>query len=155
MPTSQQVIPGAAVSIVLKADQPTGLEVQGIVKDLLSRGDHPKGIKVRLQDGRIGRVQRMATGNVEATIGQRSTSRPARTQNSETRVRKQQNVVENPELPPSRTLADFITAFGGDDVPARPGVQSEGSYPTAKCPICGLFEGDEAAVSHHVQEHLD
>jgi uncharacterized repeat protein (TIGR03833 family) len=60
-PNISQVIPGAPVSIVLKVDQPTGNEVQGIVAELLTRGDHPRGIKVRLQDGRVGRVQRMVS----------------------------------------------------------------------------------------------
>ncbi|KAK5171864.1 uncharacterized protein LTR77_003500 [Saxophila tyrrhenica] len=68
VPTTAQVVPGAAVSIVLKADQPTGREVQGTVKDLLTRGEHPRGIKVRLQDGKVGRVQRMATGGLPAPI---------------------------------------------------------------------------------------
>jgi uncharacterized repeat protein (TIGR03833 family) len=45
----------------LKVDQPTGREVQGIVAELLTIGNHPRGIKVRLQDGRVGRVQRMAS----------------------------------------------------------------------------------------------
>lgn len=63
VPTTQQVKPGASVSIVLKADQRTGREVQGAVKDVLTRGNHPHGIKVRLQDERVGRVQRMM-GNV-------------------------------------------------------------------------------------------
>jgi uncharacterized repeat protein (TIGR03833 family) len=61
VPTIQQVTPGAPVSIVLKIDQPTGNEVQGIVAELLTQGDHPRGIKVRLQDGRVGRVQRMVS----------------------------------------------------------------------------------------------
>lgn len=26
---------------------------------------------------------------------------------------------------------------------------------TATCPVCGEFEGDEAAVSHHVASHFD
>lgn len=31
--------------------------VRGVVKDVLTKkGDHPRGIKVRLKDGRIGRV---------------------------------------------------------------------------------------------------
>jgi len=60
-PNISQVIPGAPVSIVLKVDQPSGHEVQGIVAELLTRGDHPRGIKVRLQDGRVGRVQRMVS----------------------------------------------------------------------------------------------
>lgn len=61
VPTTQQVIVGAPVSIVLKVDQPTGREVQGIVAELLTNENHPRGIKVRLQDGRVGRVQRMAS----------------------------------------------------------------------------------------------
>ncbi|KAH8680773.1 hypothetical protein BX600DRAFT_504529 [Xylariales sp. PMI_506] len=60
VPKVAQVVPGAFVSIVLKADQRTGREVQGVVRDVLTRGDHHRGIKVRLIDGRIGRVQRMA-----------------------------------------------------------------------------------------------
>jgi uncharacterized repeat protein (TIGR03833 family) len=59
VPSAHQVLPGAGVSIVLKIDQPTGNEVQGIVGEVLGRGNHPRGIKVRLQDGRVGRVQRM------------------------------------------------------------------------------------------------
>lgn len=68
VPSIQQVVPGASVSIVLKIDQQTGRQVQGSVAELLTRGNHPRGIKVRLQDGRVGRVQRMATGE-EACAG--------------------------------------------------------------------------------------
>ncbi|ROV99040.1 hypothetical protein VMCG_06612 [Cytospora schulzeri] len=67
VPTTSQVIPGATVNIVLKADQPTGRTVQGVVRDLLTRGNHPRGIKVRLADGRVGRVQSMASGSSTAT----------------------------------------------------------------------------------------
>ncbi|GME39275.1 Mfs multidrug transporter [Neofusicoccum parvum] len=61
VPTTHQVVSGAHVSIVLKVDQPTGRQVQGTVADVLTSGNHPHGIKVRLVDGRVGRVQRMAT----------------------------------------------------------------------------------------------
>ena len=60
VPTTRDVVPGARVNIVLKVDQPTGRTVSGTVKDVLTRGDHHRGIKVRLVDGRIGRVQTMA-----------------------------------------------------------------------------------------------
>jgi uncharacterized repeat protein (TIGR03833 family) len=73
VPTTQQVIPGASVSIVLKVDQPTGHETQGIVAELLTKGNHPRGIKVRLQDGRVGRVQRMASMEA-ATAGLQGSS---------------------------------------------------------------------------------
>ena len=50
--------PGSKVKIVLKKDQRTGTLTEGVVKDLLtSAPKHHRGIKVRLQDGQIGRVQ--------------------------------------------------------------------------------------------------
>ena len=49
---------GLKVNIVLKADQRTNKLTQGIVKDILTNSpSHPNGIKVRLQDGQIGRVK--------------------------------------------------------------------------------------------------
>ena len=53
---------GAEVLIVLKRDQRTGRLTQGVVKDILTRSaNHPHGIKVRLKDGKIGRVQEVVT----------------------------------------------------------------------------------------------
>ncbi|GAB6928696.1 YwbE family protein [Paenibacillus sp. JCM 10914] len=50
--------PGLTVDIVLKQDQRTGKLTRGIVKDILTNSpNHPHGIKVRLQDGQVGRVQ--------------------------------------------------------------------------------------------------
>ncbi|EJR51070.1 hypothetical protein CN941_19085 [Bacillus cereus] len=49
---------GLEVDIVLKQDQRTGKLTRGIVKDILTNSpSHPHGIKVRLQDGQVGRVQ--------------------------------------------------------------------------------------------------
>lgn len=53
---------GAEVLIVLKRDQRSGRLTQGVVKDILTRSaNHPHGIKVRLKDGKIGRVQEVVT----------------------------------------------------------------------------------------------
>lgn len=50
--------PGLRVAIVLKQDQRTGKQTIGVVKDLLTNSaTHPHGIKVRLTDGQVGRVQ--------------------------------------------------------------------------------------------------
>ncbi|MGD6817893.1 YwbE family protein [Metabacillus sp. 84] len=50
--------PGIRVNIVLKADQRTGRLTEGKVKDILTNSaNHPHGIKVRLEDGQVGRVQ--------------------------------------------------------------------------------------------------
>jgi uncharacterized repeat protein (TIGR03833 family) len=50
--------PGLEVEIVLKIDQPTGRLTRGIVDEILTNSEfHPHGIKVRLTDGQVGRVQ--------------------------------------------------------------------------------------------------
>ncbi len=49
---------GAKVNIVLKKDQRTGKLTQGFVKNLLTKSPrHTHGIKVRLEDGQVGRVK--------------------------------------------------------------------------------------------------
>lgn len=50
--------PGLEVDIVLKQDQRTGKRTRGIVKDILTNSpQHPHGIKVKLTNGMVGRVQ--------------------------------------------------------------------------------------------------
>ena len=50
--------PGMLVSIILKKDQRTGLRTEGIVRALLTSAPiHSRGIKVKLTDGQVGRVQ--------------------------------------------------------------------------------------------------
>jgi uncharacterized repeat protein (TIGR03833 family) len=54
----EDIYPGRLVDIVLKEDQRTGKLTRGTVKDILTKSTyHPRGIKVRLSDGQIGRVQ--------------------------------------------------------------------------------------------------
>lgn len=49
---------GTKVSIVLKKDQGSNRRVVGNIKKILtSKKYHPRGIKVRLEDGQVGRVQ--------------------------------------------------------------------------------------------------
>jgi len=51
------IYPGLEVDIILKKDQRTGNRTRGFVKDLLtSSAYHSRGIKVRLEDGQVGRV---------------------------------------------------------------------------------------------------
>ena len=53
----KDIYPGLEVDIILKKDQRTGKRTKGIVKDLLtSSAFHSRGIKVRLEDGQVGRV---------------------------------------------------------------------------------------------------
>lgn len=54
----KNIKPGIRVRIVQKEHQRTGQLTEGIVKDILTNSAvHHRGIKVRLQDGVIGRVQ--------------------------------------------------------------------------------------------------
>jgi uncharacterized repeat protein (TIGR03833 family) len=192
VPNIQQVVPGAPVSIVLKVDQPTGDEVQGIVAELLTRGDHPRGIKVRLQDGRVGRVQRMVSEEtaragaeglsglgrngemgMESNATVQTTSAPI---DSFTGRRYGDFRVHDPDEPPSTglSLSDYVVTKtkrkgrqkeqNASDLEERgQGLNEEGTtepfsetiVATAKCPVCDEFEGDEAAVAHHVNTHFD
>lgn len=187
VPTIREVVPGAGVNIVLKADQPTGRTVQGIIGDVLTRGNHPRGIKVRLTDGRVGRVQTMSSTTAAAS------SNPGQSSGSASLVEATQEPViqqghasgttrpitgrrrdgggdirysEHQELPPPQQIGldAYVTvkkpkkrgrgkanAAQDDELPAGDSAPPE----AATCPVCGEFEGDEAAVAHHVASHFD
>ena len=58
VPKRADIRPTMRVAIVQKQDQRSGKHTTGIVKDILTSSPmHPHGIKVRLTDGTIGRVQ--------------------------------------------------------------------------------------------------
>jgi uncharacterized repeat protein (TIGR03833 family) len=62
IPTRLQIRPGSRVRIVLKQDQVAGKLTEGIVRDILTSSPvHPHGIKVRLVDGQVGRVQEIVS----------------------------------------------------------------------------------------------
>lgn len=49
---------GMTVLVVQKQDQRTGKLTKGIIKDILTKSpNHPHGIKVRLENGLVGRVK--------------------------------------------------------------------------------------------------
>jgi uncharacterized repeat protein (TIGR03833 family) len=51
---------GLRVAVVLKADQEAGTLTEGVVRDILTSSPvHPRGIKVRLESGQVGRVRRI------------------------------------------------------------------------------------------------
>ena len=51
---------GTNVSVVLKKDQRSGKLTDGIVERILTNSStHPHGIKVKLEDGQVGRVQKI------------------------------------------------------------------------------------------------
>jgi len=60
IPSRDKIRIGTSVLIVQKQDQRTGNLTEGIVKRILTSSDfHPHGIKVELENGKIGRVQKI------------------------------------------------------------------------------------------------
>ncbi|KAG6017689.1 hypothetical protein E4U43_000511 [Claviceps pusilla] len=156
VPTLLQVVPGASVFIVLKKDQPTGKETAGVVAELLTRGNHPRGIKVRLQNGQVGRVQRMGTNSAApadaAEMHQNKATQPTRFSHRYTDVR---NDLDYPSEPPSRSLTGFFPPSPGESSGVDSGVERARASVAVHCPFCDSFEGDEIAVTRHIErEHL-
>jgi uncharacterized repeat protein (TIGR03833 family) len=60
--TRNNISIGTTVDVVLKKDQRTDKLTRGVVKRLLTNSQvHPRGIKVMLEDGQVGRVQAIIT----------------------------------------------------------------------------------------------
>jgi uncharacterized repeat protein (TIGR03833 family) len=57
-PNQNEIELGSTVKIIEKQNQKSGLLTEGIVYRILTKSqNHPHGIKVMLQDGKVGRVQ--------------------------------------------------------------------------------------------------
>ena len=184
VPRARQLTAGVAVHIVLKADQPTGKLTTGTVQDILTRGDHPRGVKVRLTDGRVGRVQALAMGSTEPSCAESITDVPteARVRGSGHRHSLQQDYRQDGGMysgPESLGLDAYIVAGrkrggkgrrGGRSITVDTresvargdteeesdvsGVLTSAATAITTCPVCQDFEGDEAAVAHHVAAHF-
>ena len=62
LPARNDIKKGLTVEIETKKDQGTGRLTAGMVKEILTASKyHPYGIKVRLQDGQVGRVKKITT----------------------------------------------------------------------------------------------
>ncbi len=58
LPRRSEISPGLRVQIVEKQNQGSGALTEGVVARILTRSpSHPHGIKVMLEDGRVGRVK--------------------------------------------------------------------------------------------------
>jgi uncharacterized repeat protein (TIGR03833 family) len=58
LPARSEIRPGLRVQIIEKQNQKTGALTAGIVARILTKSPtHPHGIKVMLEDGKVGRVQ--------------------------------------------------------------------------------------------------
>ncbi|KAF2449900.1 hypothetical protein P171DRAFT_460983 [Karstenula rhodostoma CBS 690.94] len=176
VPAYAALTPGTPVSLVLKIDQPTGRQVCGIVADLLTRGDHPRGVKVRLRDGRVGRVQRVVSegdgmageelaGGIGANVGRdgenggRGGGGAARGFRHERDVREDDEYFYDESKVAGRDLGLFAQLEEADrrhqqGVGVGRGAGDGDGGEIAVCPVCGEFEGDERAVAFHVEGHF-
>ena len=198
VPTTRDVVAGVGVHIVLKKDQPTGRTVTGVVRDVLTRGDHPRGIKVRLADGRIGRVQSLASVTAAAAGAGESAPTAETDTGFATGDSLLEEIREDRDARRRRLLGRNWQGEEGSsqaipseqiglDAYMRPAKQkgkrrgkhgrgvasispeteefdddggasllsTADTSAVARCPVCGEFEGDEAAVAHHVSGHFD
>ncbi|KAI8941262.1 hypothetical protein NX059_002492 [Plenodomus lindquistii] len=204
VPPHRQIHPQTPVSIILKPDQASGHRVTGIVADLLTRGDHPRGVKVRLRDGRVGRVQALVTeaegergealvGGAGAGLG-RDGEGVGRGGDSagvrgggfvggrvERDVREMDEYFYDEEMATASASLGLFGALEDADRGFLRGKRGRGrakgkkrggggggveedekgeevrldvQTAMATCPVCGDFEGDEAAVAYHVEEHF-
>ena len=61
IPTRDKISSGFMVQIIQKQDQRTGKLTEGKVKRILTSSQvHPHGIKAELENGKIGRVQKLS-----------------------------------------------------------------------------------------------
>jgi len=64
LPVRSEIRPGLTVQIVEKQNQRNGAVTVGIVARILTNSPtHPHGIKVMLDDGRVGRVKAIVTAD--------------------------------------------------------------------------------------------
>lgn len=103
--------------MVLKADQRSGKLTTGSISDILTKGDHPRGVKVRLIDGQVGRVQSLAASSSPSSgVGsiptapsmsfETSSANPGGTRPR--RIGLQDDYRQDPTPLESRSLADYI-----------------------------------------------
>ena len=78
IPARNELKIGLRVEMVMKADQGTGRLTAGTIAAILTASKyHPHGIKVRLQDGRVGRVKKII-GSVPEGSTQGNSGQPSR-----------------------------------------------------------------------------
>jgi uncharacterized repeat protein (TIGR03833 family) len=66
-PQRSEIHPGLRVQIVEKQNQRTGTLSAGVVARILTKSStHPHGIKVMLEDGKVGRVQAILGNRTKA-----------------------------------------------------------------------------------------
>ncbi|KAH7402222.1 hypothetical protein DE146DRAFT_652760 [Phaeosphaeria sp. MPI-PUGE-AT-0046c] len=179
VPAYASIHPSTPVRMILKQDQPTGHTVTGVVADLLTRGNHPRGVKVRLRDGRVGRVQAIVSqeegeagerlvGGADASLdrnggegggvgcGGGSGRGGARMRGGrvERDIRDEDEYLYDESKQGDRANEGIFGAL--EEADRRHAAQRSGEVEGGEvvtCPVCMVFKGDERAVQHHVEMH--
>lgn len=174
VPPIRAIHAGGGVSIILKEDQQSGHQVKGIVADLLTRGDHPRGVKVRLRDGRVGRVQSLVSeadglegegivGGPGANLGRNGEGTADTGRVGWRGGRMERDIREDDEyLYENRASTQDYGLFAALEEADKRHEQNRAGPPSGQpvsdevsvCPVCYKFEGDEASVAHHVEQHF-
>ena len=109
---------GSTVSVVQKHHQGTDILTSGIVSEILTNSDfHPRGIKVRLVDGTVGRI----------AIASSSQQTQTRTRNNNYDYSTTTEDFEQEDRPRRQpaSLADFMENAVGPQAPLLPPRQEE------------------------------
>lgn len=100
---------GTFVSVIQKHHQKTGQLTQGIVQEILTNSqNHPRGIKVRLENGIVGRVQQI---NPQSESGRQSERRSRREFENDAKEVENDSKRNDMSSTKPTLLSDFIS-FG-------------------------------------------
>ncbi|KAF6240944.1 hypothetical protein HO173_000737 [Letharia columbiana] len=172
VPKMSRLRPGVSVNIVLKADQRSGRLTSGSISEILTRGDHPRGIKVRLTNGQVGRVQSLSapsqlSASSDISLHPLSTSVSPETYNGERGPSKshstgggssrrggkalQDDYRQDPTPLESRSLADYIRLPSSPEPASAPSItveepslqtQMESEYPKLDSALIAAIVAD-------------
>jgi len=170
LPKTSQIQPGVGVNIISKADQRSGKITTGQVSEILTRGDHPRGIKVCLIDGRVGRVQSLSASpattilskstdtaeGIEKSNPSYSTLRSGRFGPDRRRgkINLQEDYREDSVPLESRSLADYVISSASSKSVSKPQTLTCGA--TAQSQLERDFPNlDTALVAAILADHDD
>ncbi len=166
VPKMSELRPGVVVNVVLKAHQRSGRLTTGQISEILTRGDHPRGIKVRLSSGEIGRVQSLSLSSEHITAAQTTpyvqTSFASEYEDSPNhfggrrrgRFASQEDYRQDTSPLESRSLADYI----------RISSSSKSTHPTSSTAVTDTIQAamekefpklDSALIAAILADHED
>uniref|UniRef100_A0A7S3Y5R8 Uncharacterized protein n=1 Tax=Heterosigma akashiwo TaxID=2829 RepID=A0A7S3Y5R8_HETAK len=128
VPVRSRISLGSKVSIIEKHNQRSGMLTTGIVSELLTRSEvHPHGIKVRLDGGKVGRVQQVYSGNEQQCVAKGSTSEKESSPPKGQFSKKSQNPNRSSSVPRRSELSKGSAVYIVRKEDQRSGTLTEGN----------------------------